>query len=61
MELDRQGRAAGRAFIEMEHEEDVRKALEKHRCYMGPRYLEGLMKTCILCRKTGVKCVRARN
>ncbi|XP_053727274.1 G-rich sequence factor 1 [Synchiropus splendidus] len=38
--LDRQGRPSGRAFIEMEHEEDVRKALEKHRQYLGPRYVE---------------------
>ncbi|KAM9360997.1 G-rich sequence factor 1 [Symphorus nematophorus] len=34
------GRPSGRAFIEMEHEEDVRKALEKHRQYLGPRYVE---------------------
>ncbi|XP_005813408.1 heterogeneous nuclear ribonucleoprotein H2-like [Xiphophorus maculatus] len=38
--LDRLGRPSGRAFIEMEHEEDVRKALEKHRQYLGPRYVE---------------------
>lgn len=39
--LDRLGRPSGRAFIEMEHEEDVTKALEKHRQYLGPRYVEG--------------------
>lgn len=38
---DRLGRPSGRAFIEMEHEEDVNKALEKHRQYLGPRYVEG--------------------
>ncbi|KAM9743946.1 LOW QUALITY PROTEIN: G-rich sequence factor 1 [Menidia menidia] len=38
--LDRQGRPSGRAFIEMEHEDDVNKALEKHRQYLGPRYVE---------------------
>ncbi|XP_023813885.1 heterogeneous nuclear ribonucleoprotein H2 [Oryzias latipes] len=38
--LDRLGRPSGRAFIEMEHEEDVSKALEKHRQYLGPRYVE---------------------
>ncbi|CAM9150585.1 unnamed protein product, partial [Lampetra planeri] len=38
---DRLGRPSGRAFIEMEHEEDVSKALEKHRQYLGPRYVEG--------------------
>ncbi|KAG7489096.1 G-rich sequence factor 1 [Solea senegalensis] len=38
--VDRQGRPSGRAFIEMEHEEDVNKALEKHRQYLGPRYVE---------------------
>lgn len=37
---DRLGRPSGRAFIEMEHEEDVNKALEKHRQYLGPRYVE---------------------
>lgn len=36
----RSGRPSGIAFIEMEHEEDVRKALEKHRQYLGPRYVE---------------------
>ncbi|XP_047447244.1 G-rich sequence factor 1 isoform X3 [Mugil cephalus] len=40
LELDRHGRASGRAFIELEHEEDVCKALEKHRHYLGPRYIE---------------------
>ena len=39
--VDRLGRPSGRAFIEMEHEEDVSKALEKHRQYLGPRYVEG--------------------
>ncbi|XP_054895625.1 G-rich sequence factor 1 [Poeciliopsis prolifica] len=38
--LDRLGRPSGRAFIEMEHEEDVNKALEKHRQYLGSRYVE---------------------
>ncbi|KAM7415640.1 hypothetical protein PAMA_017934 [Pampus argenteus] len=37
---NRQGRPSGQAFIEMEHEEDVNKALEKHRQYLGPRYVE---------------------
>uniref|UniRef100_A0A3Q3MSB1 G-rich RNA sequence binding factor 1 n=1 Tax=Labrus bergylta TaxID=56723 RepID=A0A3Q3MSB1_9LABR len=40
--LDRMGRPSGRAFLELEHEEDVSKALEKHRQYLGPRYVEGL-------------------
>ncbi|XP_008298476.1 G-rich sequence factor 1 [Stegastes partitus] len=38
--VDQLGRPSGRAFIELEHEEDVRKALEKHRQYLGPRYVE---------------------
>ncbi|XP_060894246.1 G-rich sequence factor 1 [Labrus mixtus] len=38
--LDRMGRPSGRAFLELEHEEDVSKALEKHRQYLGPRYVE---------------------
>lgn len=37
---DRLGRPSGQAFIEMSHEEDVTKALEKHRQYLGPRYVE---------------------
>ncbi|XP_075903262.1 G-rich sequence factor 1 isoform X2 [Nelusetta ayraudi] len=40
MTTDRMGRRSGRAFLEMEHEEDVGKALEKHRQYLGPRYVE---------------------
>ncbi|XP_078141408.1 G-rich sequence factor 1 isoform X2 [Centroberyx gerrardi] len=40
MTVNRQGKPTGRAFIEMEHEEDVSKALEKHRQYLGPRYVE---------------------
>lgn len=37
---DKQGRSMGLAYIEVEHEEDVSKALEKHRQYLGPRYVE---------------------
>nr|XP_046241922.1 G-rich sequence factor 1 [Scatophagus argus] len=40
LSVDRSGRPSGRAFIEMEHKEDVSKALEKHRQYLGPRYVE---------------------
>lgn len=39
--LNRMGKPSGLAFIEMEHEEDVSKALEKHMQYLGPRYVEG--------------------
>lgn len=38
--VDRMGRPSGQAFIEMEHEEDVSKALKMHRQYLGPRYVE---------------------
>uniref|UniRef100_A0A3P8WZ67 Uncharacterized LOC103397816 n=1 Tax=Cynoglossus semilaevis TaxID=244447 RepID=A0A3P8WZ67_CYNSE len=38
--VDRLGRPSGRAFIEMEHREDVSKALEQHRQYLGSRYVE---------------------
>ncbi|KAG7318313.1 hypothetical protein KOW79_018068 [Hemibagrus wyckioides] len=34
------GKPTGQAFIELEHEEDVSKALEMHRQYLGPRYVE---------------------
>lgn len=35
------GKPTGQAFIELEAEEDVSKALEMHRQYLGPRYVEG--------------------
>ncbi|KAM4578331.1 G-rich sequence factor 1 [Fundulus diaphanus] len=38
--LNRLGKPSGRAFVEMEHEDDIRKAVEKHRQYLGPRYVE---------------------
>lgn len=38
--VNRDGKPNGQAFVEMEHEEDVSKALEKHRQYLGPRYIE---------------------
>lgn len=38
--LDGLGRPSGKAFIEMEHEEDVKKALERHRQYIGSRYIQ---------------------
>ncbi|XP_028313253.1 G-rich sequence factor 1 [Gouania willdenowi] len=40
MTVDRLGRPSGEAFLELEHEVDVSKALEKHRQYLGPRYVE---------------------
>lgn len=39
--VSKMGRPTGIAFIEMEDEVDVNKALEKHRQYLGPRYVEG--------------------
>ncbi|XP_076021257.1 G-rich sequence factor 1 [Genypterus blacodes] len=38
--VDSLGRSTGLAFIELEHEEDVSKALEKHRQYIGSRYVQ---------------------
>ncbi|XP_068613330.1 G-rich sequence factor 1-like [Brachionichthys hirsutus] len=38
--VNHQGKPSGVAFIEMEHGEDVDKALEMHRRYLGPRYVE---------------------
>lgn len=38
--LNRDGKPSGEAFIELDYEEDVQKALEKHRQYLGPRYVE---------------------
>ncbi|XP_061751856.1 G-rich sequence factor 1 [Nerophis ophidion] len=40
MTVDTQGRPSGHAFVELENEEDVKRALEKHRQYLGPRYVE---------------------
>ncbi|XP_051277918.1 G-rich sequence factor 1 [Dicentrarchus labrax] len=38
--VDKIGRPMGQAFIELEHEEDVNKALDKHRQFIGSRYVE---------------------
>ncbi|XP_067413130.1 G-rich sequence factor 1 isoform X2 [Emydura macquarii macquarii] len=38
--LNRDGKRRGDAFIELESEQDVQKALEKHWKYMGQRYVE---------------------
>ncbi|XP_026640972.1 G-rich sequence factor 1 [Microtus ochrogaster] len=38
--LNRDGKRRGDALVEMESEQDVQKALEKHRMYMGQRYVE---------------------
>uniref|UniRef100_K7G6T4 G-rich sequence factor 1-like n=1 Tax=Pelodiscus sinensis TaxID=13735 RepID=K7G6T4_PELSI len=38
--LNRDGKRRGDALIELESEHDVRNALEKHRQYMGQRYVE---------------------
>ncbi|XP_051958968.1 G-rich sequence factor 1-like [Xyrauchen texanus] len=37
---NRNGRPTGQAFIELEHEEDVGKALDRHKQYLGQRYVE---------------------
>ncbi|XP_034026674.1 G-rich sequence factor 1 isoform X1 [Thalassophryne amazonica] len=38
--VDWMGRPTGEAFIELMHRDDVDKALEKDRQYLGPRYVE---------------------
>ncbi|KAL7836551.1 hypothetical protein AOLI_G00278350 [Acnodon oligacanthus] len=38
--MHKHGKPNGEAFIELEHEKDVSKALEMHRQYLGPRYIE---------------------
>nr|XP_056711333.1 G-rich sequence factor 1 [Euleptes europaea] len=38
--LNRDGKRRGDALVEMESEQDVQKALEKHRRYLGQRYVE---------------------
>ncbi|XP_001364439.2 G-rich sequence factor 1 [Monodelphis domestica] len=38
--LNRDGKRRGDALVEMESEQDVKKALEKHHLYMGQRYVE---------------------
>ncbi|XP_077087604.1 G-rich sequence factor 1 [Siphateles boraxobius] len=37
---NRNGKPTGQAFIELEHEEDVCKALDQHKHYLGQRYVE---------------------
>lgn len=41
MTLSREGRPSGEAYIELESEEDLNKAIEKHNDHMGHRYIEG--------------------
>ncbi len=38
---NRNGKSMGQAFIELEHEEDVCKALDLHKHYLGQRFVEG--------------------
>ncbi|CAL1292283.1 unnamed protein product [Larinioides sclopetarius] len=40
MTLSREGRPSGEAYVEVEKEEDLTKALEKHNDHMGHRYIE---------------------
>lgn len=58
--MNKMGRPSGRAFIEMEHEEDVNKAREKHRQYLGQRYVEGLSspKATVTVGESGVRVLR---
>ena len=39
--LTREGRPSGEAYIEVDSEEDMNKALEKDKAHMGKRYIEG--------------------
>ena len=39
----RDGRPSGEAYIELESEEDVEKALVKDKHHMGKRYIEGMI------------------
>lgn len=39
--MSKEGRPSGEAFIILETEEDLKKAVEKDRKYMGHRYIEG--------------------
>ena len=39
--LTREGRPSGEAYIELESEEDMDKAIEKDKQHMGKRYIEG--------------------
>lgn len=40
--MDKLGRSTGQAFITLEYEQDVNRALEKHLQYLGPRYVQVL-------------------
>lgn len=54
--LNRDGKRRGDALIEMESEQDVQKALEKHRMYMGQRYVEGMWSRVIAFRVHYIDC-----
>ncbi len=38
--MSREGRPSGEAFVELETEEDLEKALQKDKQHMGHRYIE---------------------
>jgi hypothetical protein len=42
MTMSREGRPSGEAYIEMESDEDIDKALKKDKEHMGHRYIEGI-------------------
>lgn len=52
--LTREGRPSGEAYIELETEEDLEKALKKDKQHMGKRYIEGQFYL-ILLEKSEVK------
>ena len=39
----RDGRPSGEAYIELESEEDLEKALSRDKHHMGKRYIEGMI------------------
>lgn len=41
MTMSREGRPSGEAYIEMDSEEDIEKAVKRDRDHMGHRYIEG--------------------
>lgn len=47
--MTKEGRPSGEAFIELETEDDLEKALKRDRQYVGTRYIEGKLRFLVFC------------
>ena len=59
--LTREGRPSGEAYIELETEEDMNKALEKDKAHMGKRYIEGNFAWVFKGYRKGISVIKNRS